>query len=173
MRILRKMLSVLPAPRKETSEYAPRILTMKISPDKIGRVIGPGGKFIKGIEAETGATVEIEPDGTIMVSCLEMKGAQRAVEMIESVTEEVKVGKIYSGRVSSVKEFGAFIEVIPGQDGLCHISELDTDYVKSVDEVVKIGDTVRVKVISIDDQGRVKLSRKAAMAEEAETVESV
>ena len=170
--ILRKMLSTLPAPRKQTSEYAPRILTVKIPPDKIGKVIGPGGKFIKGIEAETGATVDIEPDGSIIVSCLDMKGAERALEMIESVTEEVKVGKIYVGRVSSVKEFGAFIEVIPGQDGLCHISELDRDYVKSVEQVVKIGDTVRVKVISIDDQGRVKLSRKAAMIEEAQTVES-
>ena len=116
----------------------------------------------------------IEPDGTIIVSCLDLKGAERAVEMIESVTEEVKIGKIYAGRVSSVKEFGAFIEVVPGQDGLCHISELDTDYVKSVDEVLKIGDAVRVKVISIDDQGRIKLSRKAAMLEEkAEAVESV
>jgi polyribonucleotide nucleotidyltransferase len=165
--ILRKMLSVLPAPRAETSEYAPRILTTKVPPDKIGKVIGPGGKFIKSIEAETGAKVEIESDGSILISCIDVKGAERALEMIEAVTEEVKIGKIYTGRVSSVKEFGAFIEVVPGQDGLCHISELDTEYVKSVEEVVKIGDTVRVKVISIDDQGRIKLSRKAAALEEA------
>ncbi len=169
LEILKKMVSVLPAPRKETSKYAPRILTIKVPPDKIGKVIGPGGKYIKGIEAETGAKVEIGDDGTVIVSCIELKGAERALEMIEAVTEEVKIGKIYSGRVSSVKDFGAFIEVVPGQDGLCHISELDTDYVKSADDVVKIGDDVRVKVISIDDQGRVKLSRKAAMLEDAPT----
>ena len=165
--ILKKMLEALPAPRKTTSEYAPRILMLKINPEKIGKVIGPGGKYIKSIEAETGAVVEIEDNGSILVSCVDLKGAERAVEMIEAVTAEVKVGKIYSGRVSSVKEFGAFVEVAPGQDGLCHISELDSEYVKSAEQVVKIGDSVRVKVISIDDQGRIKLSRKAAMVEEA------
>jgi polyribonucleotide nucleotidyltransferase len=165
--LLRKMLSVLAAPRASTSKYAPRILSTKVPVDKIGKVIGPGGKFIKLIEAETGATVEIEYDGAILISCLSMEGAEKALEMIESVTAEVKIGKIYSGRVSSIKEFGAFIEVVPGQDGLCHISELDSGYVKSVEDVVKIGDTVRVKVISIDDQGRIKLSRKAAALEEA------
>ena len=167
MEILRKMLSVLKAPRKETSEYAPRILTIKINPEKIGKVIGPGGKGIKGIEAETRAKVEIDEDGTILIACADMKGAERALEMIEAVTAEVKVGKIYTGRVASIKEFGAFVELSPGQDGLCHISELDTEYVRSVDEVVKVGDTVRVKVISVDDQGRIKLSRKAAAIEDA------
>lgn len=165
--ILRKMLATLAAPRPTTSEYAPRILTIRINPEKIGKVIGPGGKYIKSIEAETGATVEIDDDGTILVSCVDLAGAQQALEMIEAVTAEVKVGKIYSGRVSSIKDFGAFIEVTPGQDGLCHISELSTEYVKSAEDVVKIGDRVRVKVISIDDQGRIKLSRKAATLEEA------
>ncbi len=164
--ILRTMLKALPAPRKTTSPYAPRILTIKISPDKIGRVIGPGGKYIKSIEAETGATVEIEEDGTIRVACVQLEGAERAVEMVEAVTAEVKVGKLYTGRVSSIKDFGAFIELSPGQDGLCHISELDTEYVKSADDVVKIGEVVRVKVLAVDDQGRIKLSRKAAMLEE-------
>lgn len=167
MEILRNMLSVLPAPRESTSKYAPRILTTRVPEDKIGKVIGPGGKYIRSIEAETGAIVEVDNDGTILIACLDKARAERALEMIEAVTAEVKIGKIYSGRVSSVKEFGAFIEVIPGQDGLCHISELDTEYVRSVDDVVKIGDTVRVKVISIDDQGRIKLSRKAAALEEA------
>jgi polyribonucleotide nucleotidyltransferase len=164
--ILRQMLKALPAPRPKTSEFAPRILTIKVNPEKIGKVIGPGGKYIKSIEAETGAIVEIEDDGSVLIACVDMKGAERALEMIEAVTAEVKVGKIYSGRVSSIKDFGAFIEVAPGQDGLCHISELDTEYVKSASEVVKIGDTVRVKVLSIDDQGRIKLSRKAAVLEE-------
>ena len=169
MTILKEMRAELPYPRKATSEYAPRILTIKINPEKIGKVIGPGGKGIKAIEAETGARVEIEDDGSILVACVDMKRAERALEMIEAVTAEVKVGKIYTGRVASIKEFGAFIELSPGQDGLCHISELDTNYVRSVAEVVKLGDMVRVKVIAVDDQGRVKLSRKAAMFED-ETV---
>ena len=170
--ILKQMLGALAAPRKETSKYAPRILRITINPEKIGKVIGPGGKYIKQIEAETGAKVEIDNDGTINVACLEMKGAERAIEMIEAVTAEVQVGKTYSGRVSSIKDFGAFIEVVPGQDGLCHISELDTEYVKSADSVIKVGETVRVKVISIDDQGRIKLSRKAVLMEEEAVAQS-
>ena len=166
LEILRKMLSTLDAPRKAIADTAPRILTIKIDPEKIGKVIGPGGKGIKGIEATTGAHVDIEEDGTILVSCLNMAGAEQAVAMIEAVTAELKVGKIYNGRVVSIKDFGAFIEVAPGQEGLCHISELDKDYVKSVDDVVKHNDPVRVKVIAIDDQGRVKLSRKAVQLEE-------
>ncbi|MBN1490771.1 MAG: S1 RNA-binding domain-containing protein, partial [Phycisphaerae bacterium] len=165
--ILREMLKALPRPRAEISEYAPRILTIKINPDKIGKVIGPGGKGIKQIEATTGARVEIEDDGTVVISCLGMEGAEAAREMVERVSEEVKVGKIYKGRVTSIKDFGAFIEVTPGQDGLCHISELDTEYVRSVTDVCKIGDELRVKVIAIDEQGRVKLSRKVVMQEES------
>jgi len=164
--ILRQMLKALPAPRSSTSEYAPRIITTRIPSDKIGKVIGPGGKYIKSIEAETGAIIEINDDGTILIACVNLAGAERALEMVEAVTAEVKVGKLYTGRVSSIKDFGAFIELTPGQDGLCHISELDTEYVKSADEVVKIGEMVRVKVLAVDDQGRIKLSRKAAMLEE-------
>jgi polyribonucleotide nucleotidyltransferase len=165
--ILRQMLTTLRAPRPTISETAPRILTTRINPDKIGRVIGPGGKGIKAIEAETKATVEIDDDGSILISCATMEGAERALEMVEASAQEVKIGKIYTGRVSSIKEFGAFVEVTPGQDGLCHISELDADYVKSVEDVVKVGDTVRVKVLAVDDHGRIKLSRKAAALEEA------
>lgn len=168
MKILKTMLTVLPAPRKETSPHAPRILTIKINPEKIGKVIGPGGKNIKMLEAETGARVEIEEDGTIRVSSTNMQAAEDAIAMIEAVTAEVKVGRVYNGKVSSVKDFGAFIELTPGQDGLCHISELDTEYVKSAADVVKIGEIVRVKVIAVDDQGRIKLSRKAVMMEEQE-----
>lgn len=168
MKILKEVLSCLPRPRASISEYAPRILTIKINPEKIGKVIGPGGKGIKQIEADTGATVEIEDDGTVVISCLSMEGAERAREMVERVSEDVKIGKIYTGRVSSIKDFGAFIEVTPGQDGLCHISELSDEYVRSVNDVCKIGDTLRVKVISIDEQGRVKLSRKAALQEEGD-----
>ena len=168
MSILRDMLSTLKAPRKETSKYAPRILTIKIPQDKIGKVIGPGGKYIKSIEAETGATVEIEADGTINVASIDQKAAERAIEMIEAVTAEVKIGKIYTGKISGIKDFGAFVEIVPGQDGLCHISELASGFVKSVEDVVSLGETVRVKVLSIDDQGRIKLSRKAVEEEERE-----
>lgn len=168
LEILRKMLSTLKAPRKETSEFAPRIQRLKINPEKIGKVIGPGGKYIRSIEAATGATVEIDEDGTVLVACVDLKSVEAAIAMVEAVTAEVKVGKIYTGKVSSIKDFGAFIEVAPGQDGLCHVSELDTEYVRSASDVVKIGDIVRVKVLSVDDQGRIKLSRKAVALEEQE-----
>ncbi len=167
LKILRTMLDTIRRPRPEISEYAPRILTIKINPEKIGKVIGPGGKGIKGIEATTGAKVDIENDGTIHVSSINAEAAQRAREMIEAVTEEVKIDKIYSGRVTSVKDFGAFIEVVPGQDGLCHVSELSDGYVKQVSDVCAIGDELRVKVIAIDNQGRIKLSRKAVLIEES------
>ncbi len=166
--ILKEMLKTLDRPRAETSKYAPRIISIKINPEHIGKVIGPGGKGIRGIEGSTGAKVEIEEDGTINIASIDMKGAEQAREMIEAVTQDVQLDKIYTGRVTSVKDFGAFIEVLPGRDGLCHISELDTEYVKNVSAVCKIGDEVRVKVILIDEQGRVKLSRKQAMAEEKE-----
>jgi len=166
LEILREMLSVIKAPRPTISEFAPRILTMKIDPEKIGKVIGPGGKGIRALEADTNAKIEIENDGTILISCLQMAGAEEAKAQIEAMTESVQVGRIYSGRVTSIKEFGAFIEVTPGQDGLCHISELSDEYVRSVTDVCRIGDPLRVKVIAVDEQGRVKLSRKAAIVEE-------
>lgn len=173
IQIIEEIEKAIPAPRKELSKWAPRMLTTKIHPDKIGKLIGPGGKMIRALEADTGAKIEIEEDGTIYVSAVGGGKAERAIEEIEKIGAEVKVGQIYNGKVSSVKDFGAFIEVIPGQDGLCHISELQDGYVEKVSDVVKIGDMVRVKVLLIDDQGRVKLSRKAAIAEEeaAETEE--
>ena len=164
--LLRIMLETLSSPRPQISDYAPRLLLIHIDPDKIGKVIGPGGKIIKAIQEETGARIEIEDDGSVMISCVEMKGAEAAREKIEQIAEEVKIGKIYTGKVMSIKEFGAFIEVTPGQDGLCHVSELDEKYVKNIEDVIKVGDTVRVKVIQIDPQGRIKLSRKAAMKDE-------
>jgi polyribonucleotide nucleotidyltransferase len=164
--ILKRMLTTLKRPRPDISPYAPRILTIKINPEKIGAVIGPGGKGIRRIEAETGATIDIADDGTITVGSLGFEGATAAIEMIEMITQGVKVGKIYEGRVCSIKDFGAFVEIAPGQDGLCHISELSDGYVKNVGDVVKLGDIIRVKVILVDDQGRVKLSRKAVLLEE-------
>lgn len=165
--ILREMLKVIDRPRPEISDYAPRILTIMINPEKIGAVIGPGGKGIRGIEAATGATIDIEDDGKVTISCLEMAGAMQARDTIEQISEGVKVGKVYSGRVTGIKDFGAFVEIAPGQDGLCHISELSDGYVKSVTDVCKVGDVLKVKVILVDDQGRVKLSRKAVLREEA------
>ncbi len=162
MKLLREMLGTISKPRAEISRWAPRLLTIKIDPEKIGKVIGPGGRGIRAIEAETGATVNIEDDGTIQVACTDARGAEAALEQIQLITEEVKVGKVYKGRVVSIKDFGAFIEVLPGQEGLCHISELDDGYVRNVNDVVKLGDEVSVKVIAIDEQGRVKLSRKQA-----------
>ena len=125
------------------------------------------GRGAVGIEAKTGASIDIDNDGTVTISCVELTGAQQAYEMVEMIAEGVKVGTVYDGRVTSVKDFGAFIEVAPGQDGLCHISGLSDGYVNSVSDVCRVGDEMRVKVILVDDQGRVKLSRKAVLKEEA------
>jgi polyribonucleotide nucleotidyltransferase len=163
--ILEEMAKVLPAPRQEINSLAPRMLTIKINPEKIGKVIGPGGKMINKIQDETGATIDIEDDGTIYIACADSKGAEAALAAIEGLTEEVQIGRIYEGKVVSIREFGAFIEILPGKDGLCHVSELDEAYIKNVADAIKLGDVVKVKVLSIDDQGRVKLSRKAAQKE--------
>ncbi len=167
LQIIENMLATIPTHRAELNKWAPRMLSTKIHPDKIGKLIGPGGKMIRALEADTGAKIEIEEDGTIYVSAVGSGKAERAIEEIEKIGAEVKVGQIYNGKVSTVKDFGAFIEVIPGQDGLCHISELKDGYVEKVSDVVKVGDKVRVKVLLIDDQGRVKLSIRAAEIEEA------
>jgi polyribonucleotide nucleotidyltransferase len=165
LHILEQMRNVLGGPREQISRYAPRMLTLKINPELIGKVIGPGGKTINKIQQDTGATIDIEDDGTIYISCVDADGAEAAKATVEGLTEEVKLGKIYTGKVVSIRDFGAFIEILPDQDGLCHVSELDDKYVKNVNDVCKVGDQVEVKVIAIDDQGRVKLSRKAALRE--------
>jgi polyribonucleotide nucleotidyltransferase len=164
--ILGEMAKAISTPRPEISQYAPRLLTLRINPEKIGKIIGPGGKTIKAIVERTGAKIDIEDDGTVFIAAVGMEAAEKAREEIERLSEEVKIGKVYNGKVTSIKDFGAFIEVIPGQDGLCHISELSDRYLKSVGEEVKLGQQVRVKVIAIDDQGRIKLSRKQAMRDE-------
>lgn len=163
--ILGEMAKVLPAPRKELSKYAPRIKTLKINPEKIGALIGPGGKNIKRIVDESGCEINIEDDGTVNIYSTSGEGMKIAVEAIEGITAEAEVGKIYRGRVVTIKEFGCFVEFLPGKDGLCHISELANFRVKKVEDVVKMGDEIWVKCLGIDDKGRVKLSRKAAMEE--------
>jgi polyribonucleotide nucleotidyltransferase len=164
--ILKQMLSTLRQPRGKISEFAPRLIQIRINPEKIGLLIGPGGKTIKGIQESTGAKIDIDDDGTVYISHLDAAGAEAAKAKVEALTEEVKVGKIYDGRVTSIKDFGAFIEILPGRDGLCHISELDDKYVDRVENVCKVGDHLQVKVIAIDDQDRVKLSRKALLREQ-------
>ena len=166
--ILRTMLRTIPRPRPEISVWAPRLLRTKINPDKIGLLIGPGGKTIRGIQDATGATIDIEEDGTVLVSSTDMASAESAMRQMDAITATVEIGRIYEGRVTSIKDFGAFVEIIPGRDGLCHISELSDGYVGKVADVCKVGDTMRVKVIAIDEQDRVKLSRKAVMAEEGQ-----
>jgi polyribonucleotide nucleotidyltransferase len=152
--------------RPELSVYAPKLVTVKIDPEFIGKIIGPGGKNIKALQEQTGTTIEIEDDGTVFISCVGGDGHLKAKEVIEAMTQAPKVGTIYpNAKVVSIKDFGAFVEFIPGLEGLCHVSELSDSYVKSVDAVCKLGDIIPVKLLLVDDQGRFKLSRKAAMAE--------
>ncbi len=166
IKIIEAIESALPAPRSELSVHAPRMLRTKINPEKIGALIGPGGKTIRAIQEATGANIDIEEDGTVYISGVGGGKAEKALAEVERICEEVKEGRIYNGRVSSIKDFGAFVEVIPGKDGLLHISELDDGFVDSVDKVLKVGQSVRVKVLSIDDNGRLRLSRKAVLLEE-------
>ena len=168
LEILRNMLSAIRRPREEISPWAPRLLRTRIDPEKIGLLIGPGGKTIRAIQESSGASIEVDDDGTVTVASHDAEGAMAAMAKIEALTASIQIGRIYEGRVTSVKDFGAFVELVPGKDGLCHVSELSDEYVSSVGDVCRVGDIMRVKVIAVDDQDRVKLSRKAAMREQAE-----
>lgn len=166
LEILKTMGQAISQPRAELSVYAPKLVSIEIDPELIGKVIGPGGKVIKGIQEETDTTIEVEEDGTIYISCLGGDGHLKAKEIIETMTQPPQVGRIYpKSKVVSVKDFGVFVEISPGVEGLCHISELSQGYVKNVEDVCKMGDIIPVKLISIDDQGRLKLSRRAAIAD--------
>jgi len=169
LEILRNMLSAIRRPRAEISVWAPRLLRTRINPEKIGLLIGPGGKTIRAIQEMTGANIDVEDDGTVTVASHDAAGAMAAMAQVEALTASIQIGRVYEGRVTSVKDFGAFVELVPGKDGLCHISELSDEYVSSVGDVCRVGDVMRVKVIAVDDQDRVKLSRKAAMRELAES----
>jgi polyribonucleotide nucleotidyltransferase len=168
LEILRSMLSAIRRPRQEISSWAPRLLRTQINPENIGLLIGPGGKTIRAIQESTGASIEVQDDGTVTVASHDAEGAMAAMAKVEALTASIQVGRIYEGRVTSIKDFGAFVELVPGKDGLCHISELSDEYVSSVGDVCRVGDIMRVKVIAVDDQDRVKLSRKVAMRELAE-----
>jgi len=166
LEILKIMAKTISEPRPELSRYAPKLISIEIDPEFIGKVIGPGGKMIKSIQEQTDTTIEIEEDGTIYISCLGGDGYLEAKEIIESMTQPPKVGKIYhQSKVVSVKDFGVFVEITPGVEGLCHISELSEDFVKNAGDVCRVGDLIPVKLLLIDDQGRFKLSRKAALIE--------
>lgn len=161
--ILDKMLAVMPEPRADLSPYAPRMLTMMISVDKIKDVIGPGGKVINKIIAETGVKIDIEDDGRIFIAAVDTEAGEKAKKMIEAITAEVEVGRIYTGRVTRVEKYGAFVEVMPGKEGLVHISQLDEGRVAQTEDICKVGDEILVKVTEIDRMGRVNLSRKEAL----------
>jgi polyribonucleotide nucleotidyltransferase len=163
--ILGEMAKTLGAPRKELSKYAPRIETLKINPEKIGALIGPGGKNIKKLVEESGCEINIEDDGTVNIYSVAEEGMKIARDAIMGMTAEAEVGKIYRGKVVTIKDFGAFVEFLPGKDGLVHISELANFRVKQTEDIVKLGDEIWVKCLGVDEKGRVRLSRKAAMAE--------
>jgi len=169
LELLDAMEAVLPKHRDDISQYAPRIIHMMIDPEKIGKIIGPSGKTIRKIQEQTGAIIEVEDDGSVYIASVDSQGGLAAREQIEALTAEAQVGRLYTGKVVSVRDFGAFIEILPGQDGLCHVSQLDEKYVKNVADVCNVGDTMTVKVINIDDTGRIKLSRKAAMQQEKQS----
>jgi len=165
LHVLGEMAKTLAAPRPEISKYAPRITTVKINPEKIGLLIGPGGKNIKKLVEESGCEINIDDDGTVNIYSVSAEGMKIAVDAIQGMTAEAEIGKIYRGKVVTIKEFGAFVEFLPGKDGLVHISKLANFRVKQTEDIVKMGDEIWVKCLGVDEKGRVRLSRKAAMAE--------
>ena len=160
--ILEKIKQAIAQPRPELSAFAPRITVLKIDTDKIGELIGPGGKTIKKIIHSTGVSIDIEDDGSVLVSSNDAQKAQKAIDIIKGLTEAPEVGKIYSGKIKRIMPFGAFCEILPNKEGLIHISELSAKFIKNVDEAVKLGDEVKVKIIGIDELGRINLSKKQA-----------
>ena len=163
--VLDKMLAVIPKPRSEMSPYAPRITTIMINPDKIRDIIGPGGKMIRKITEETGAQIDVEDDGRVFIAAVDQEGGKRAIDWIKGLTDEVEVGKIYKGKVVRIMPFGLFVEVLPNQDGLVHVSKLTDHRVERPEEVANVGDEIMVKATEVDSQGRLNLSRQAAIEE--------
>ncbi|MHC4663753.1 MAG: polyribonucleotide nucleotidyltransferase, partial [Planctomycetota bacterium] len=167
LEILRKMLIAcdLKAPRADVSKYAPRLYRIKIDPEKIGAIIGPGGKIIRKIQEETDTNIEVEDDGTVTISAVGEGKVEEAGRIVELLTAEVEKGVTYTGKITGVRDYGAFVEILPGKEGLLHVSEYDDTFIKDFTKVVNIGDEITVKVINVDDTGRIRLSRKAAMRE--------
>jgi polyribonucleotide nucleotidyltransferase len=169
--VLDKMKEALVSPRPELSSYAPHIEIVKVKQEKIGELIGPGGKTIKKIIAATGASIDIQDDGSVIVGATDAAKSKEAIEMIKAITDEVEIGRIYIGKVKRIMPFGAFCEIAPTKEGLVHISELDDHFVKDIDSVVKVGDEFKVKVIGIDELGRINLSKKQVPSENADSKE--
>lgn len=165
--ILGKMLAVCPTYKTQMSRYAPRIETMQIKPSKIAAVIGPGGKQIRAIIEQTGVQIDINDDGIVSISAADLESIEKAKNIIQGLTAEVEIGRIYTGKATSVAPFGVFVEILPGKEGLCHISEFDTSRIASLDDFVKAGDIISVKVLDINERGQIKLSRKATLAGQA------
>ncbi len=161
--ILDKILEIIPAPRAELKSFAPRITVLHIPSDKIGAVIGPGGKIIRSIQEETGVKIDIEEDGTVYIAATDGPAAEKAREMVESITEVPEVGRIYTGKVVRITDFGAFVEILPNQDGLVHISQLDSMRVNKVEDVVSLGDEITVMITNVDEAGKIRLSRQAVL----------
>lgn len=162
------MQQTISSNRPELSRYAPRMYKIMIDPRKIGAVIGTGGKTIRSIIEETKATIDIENDGTVVIGSANEESARKAIDIIESLTKDIEIGTVYTGRVTRIMDFGAFVEILPGKEGLVHISELADYRVPKVEDVVKFGDEITVKVIDIDDMGKVRLSRRAAFEQSSE-----
>ncbi len=159
LEILDKMLKVIPKPRPHLSKYAPRIDEVKINPDKIRDVVGPGGRIINEIIEETGVEIDIEPDGTVMIFSTNPEANKRAVEWVKNLTREIKVGEVFTGKVTRILDFGAFVEILPGQEGMVHISKLGKGYIKDIRKVIKVGDSIKVVVTEIDPEGRLNLAK--------------
>jgi polyribonucleotide nucleotidyltransferase len=167
------MLETLPEPRAELSPYAPRIQSIQINPDKIGVIIGPGGKTVRRLQEESGAKIEIDEDGLVHISSVSEEGMAKAVNAVRALTEEVEVGKIYTGIVRRLVDFGAFVEILPGKEGLVRTGQLADYPVNRPEDVVSVGDEVNVMVIEVDPQGRINLSRKAALSGQMPSAEEL
>jgi polyribonucleotide nucleotidyltransferase len=163
LHILGKMLEAISAPRPELKPHAPRITIIKIPVDKIGAIIGPGGKIIRAMQEETNTKIDIEDDGTVYIAATDGIGADMARERIEALTESPQIGRIYTGKVVRTTDFGAFVEIIPGTDGMVHISQLDSERVNKVEDIAKVGDELTVMVTDIDPMGKIRLSRQAVL----------
>ncbi len=172
MHILRLMKEALPATRADISEHAPRIIKMKINPEKIRDVIGKGGAVIRALTEETGTTIDITDDGTVMIACINAEGGELAKKRIEDITAEVEVGRTYDGTVLKLLDFGAIVSVLPGKDGLLHISQIANERVNNVADHLKEGQVVRVKVLEADDKGRLRLSMKAVAGDATDNAAS-
>ncbi|KGO97693.1 S1 RNA-binding domain-containing protein, partial [Novilysobacter defluvii] len=171
LHILGEMAKALNAPREELSEFAPRLLTMKIHPDKIREVIGKGGSTIQAITKETGTQIDIQDDGTIVIASVNAAAANAAKERIEQITSDVEPGRIYEGKVAKIMDFGAFVTILPGKDGLVHVSQISSERVEKVSDKLSEGDVVKVKVLEVDKQGRIRLSMKAVEEGEGASAE--